>query len=224
MEWRQTMRRGLAIVVSAIVLASPAFAGTPPVSSSDDVRNAVLDVLGQRGLQPSAAAQIADQVVHRLSEDPAAPHLTEKPGPAVSSDWKDALSAETKGPPALTVESPIAPGAEKAYPENVANLVIEKTEDVGRLVILRHLKGIEASGRMSDRIVTDDYWRDVFKSQGYGDIYDASRDVLKTALRAGLKPYKEGRNLNATEFARLAVQALQPPAAVAEIPGGLVQP
>ena len=220
------MRSTVAFMSAILVVASPLWAGSS-VPSTDQMKNAVLEVLRQEGVEPSSAAQLADKVVDRLQVEPAAltpTRLREKEGPLLPANWKDALAKDAPAQESPVREGPIAKGREKQYPENLANFVVQETEDAGRMVILKHLKEIEDEGRMSDAIATDDYWQQIFASQGYGDIYDASRKLLKTALRAGLKPYREGRALNAQEFARLAMEALQPPAKVASVPNNLVQP
>lgn len=206
-----------AFLCASVLFAPPVWAASPVSSPADPVAQAISEVLREQGIEEAKAAELAQRIVDRLEATTAAsgPRLQEKEKPAVPSEWDDALAAERKRKDDQAAADRVSAGKEKAYPENVANFVAEETEDIPRVVILKHLRKIEEDGFMSDEIATDAYWRRVFTDDGYGDVYDASRELLKKALRAGLKPYKEGKGLNAKLFARLASQALQPAAPLA---------
>lgn len=211
------MRPRLVLAFSALFFASPLAAATPSVSEAPDpVQRAISEVLRQEGFGESTAAALAARIIERLSAGAvnAGPRLAERE-PGAPTEWKDALPGENVVEEIAAVPAAISHGVEKSYPENVANFVIEETEEATRLVILKHLKTIEESGHMSEAIITDAYWFDVFNREGYGDVYEASRPLLKKALRAGLRPYKEGKGLDARTFAQLAARALQPPTEMA---------
>jgi hypothetical protein len=208
------MRLEKALLGLLVLAAAPLCAADAPTAADGAVREAVRNALQQEGFEATAAAGLADRILERLSESAvSSPQLTENTAPILPSDWKDKLADDVKALQNRSESPVIAPGVEKTFPENVANLVVQETQDAARLVILKHLHEIEASGFMSESIATDRYWRSVFAASGYEDVYDSSRDLLKKALRAGLKPYKEGKGLNAKVFAQLAAAALQAPPA-----------
>ncbi len=220
------MKRALALLCSVAIFAPPLQAAPSVSPSSDPVAHAISAVLREQGFEESKAAELAQRIVDRLLAEAAAatPKLQENEKAIIPSEWNDALAATERKTESSKEGHAVAVGQEKSFPENVANFVVEETEDAGRMVILKQLREIEDADRMSESIATDGYWRQVFTEKGYGDIYDASRDLLKKALRAGLKPYKEGKGLNAKLFARLASQALQPAEPLAAAPANLVQP
>jgi len=206
------------------ISASPAWAAPSVSPDLDPVAHAISEVLREQGFEETKAAALAQRIVDRLLAEAAAPKLQEKEPSPLPAEWNDALAAERKAADEKAAAIALVAGREKAYPENVANFVVEETDEASRLVILKHLREIEDTERMSESIATDGYWRQVFNDQGYGDVYDASRDLLKKALRAGLKPYKEGKGLNAKLFARLAAQAIAPPEPLASVPAALIAP
>jgi hypothetical protein len=219
------MRLAAATLLTAMILAPSLRAAPPSAISVDQVKDAVADVLQQEGISPDTAAELAARIARRLAgaSEPEAPALSDKERPVVPGDWQDALATEAQPVEAPAAEAALVTGAERPYPENVANFVIQETEEATRVVILKHLNEIEQSGIMSAAIATDDYWRQVFLRHGYSDMYEVSRDMIKKALRAGLRPYKEGKGLDAREFAQLAARAIHAPTTLAAS-GDLTQP
>ncbi len=127
---------------------------------------------------------------------------------AIDPNWKDALSSirtqtlaekndvERISNPAMVTSEGLWSGPQ--------NSQIEKA----RSIILVHLLKIRQAGEMLNTVLMETYWRDVFSQSHASDLFDIGRPLISDALAAGVKPYREGKTLNAATFADLALGAL----------------
>lgn len=75
-------------------------------------------------------------------------------------------------------------------------------------ILVNHLQGIRRNQQMSNTITEDSYWKVVYASVGHPEMFEAARDEIHTAVKAGLKPYNEGKVLTASTFSDLALEAI----------------
>lgn len=92
----------------------------------------------------------------------------------------------------------------------VGSLSFEKA----RAVILSHLESIQKAGAMKNTILLEDYWKAIFSKAGSLDLFTVGRPLISEALLAGIRPYQEGKNLDASTFASLAINAIRVPATI----------
>jgi hypothetical protein len=92
-----------------------------------------------------------------------------------------------------------------------AEIVQEKQKPglaTAKKMVLDHLNKILEVGKLRTDIPSTEYWtEEVFK--GDENMFLFAIDDIEVALKAGLKPYNEGKALSAKEFARLAIKALE---------------
>lgn len=78
-----------------------------------------------------------------------------------------------------------------------------------RTIILAHLRQIKETGVMQNNILMESYWKNVFTTSGSEDLYTVGKPLISQALKAGIRPYREGKPLSAIVFADLAIKAVR---------------
>lgn len=127
---------------------------------------------------------------------------------AIDPQWKDALSRVQRDLLEEREESEYISSpaflTEDGFLSAPQNSGLEKA----RAVILVHLLKIKEKGQMLSTVLMENYWKDVFSKANAMEFFDVGRPLLSEALTAGVKPYREGRPLDATLFADLAMKSL----------------
>ncbi|GEM_PF-5784744 len=111
---------------------------------------------------------------------------------------------------ALIGESTSVQGQEVAQAPAFQSLDPFEKHKKAREVVTKEFKRIKDEGKMRNDILNNNYWLEVFRQAGMPEeAFEYTIDDLQPALETAIEPYNKGKGLQVTEFAELALKALE---------------
>jgi hypothetical protein len=83
-------------------------------------------------------------------------------------------------------------------------------EEQAQVILRRHLSAIRETGVMSNSVLMASYWKQVYANSNFPNLYEVARPKIRQALRAGIRPYRQGQVIDSYGFADRALQAITP--------------
>ncbi len=179
--------------------------------------------MGQGGIDLNAeGTEIAlEDSFEILEPDPSAPRIAST-GKALPTEMTG-LSRSSSGWTRRRFTQGVVAGIAGAWalanaPGTLAAAVAQLQTPAAKLksareIVTATLNEILKTGSMSSGLVNnpDRYWSNIFSQAGGEDYFDYVVDDIQLAIDEGLKPYNEGKEYSVTEFAKLALTALNNP-------------